>query len=191
MPINEPDLDSVRQSMIELLAEQEVAALATLSATGYPSVSAMHIASDRLVVYVHTFTRTRKYGEMVRDPRVGYVASHVPSGGFAQRRQIRSIQMKGRASLVTEPAELRRAVEVSLEQFSWLRDSHLYDNVTAPDEGSRQVFFRIDPVEAVWTDHRVRQLWRTVVTFAPDTGAAVSMRPYDELVDGLSETRSA
>jgi nitroimidazol reductase NimA-like FMN-containing flavoprotein (pyridoxamine 5'-phosphate oxidase superfamily) len=181
MPANEPDLAAVRSSVIELLAEQEMAALATLPASGYPSVSTMHIASDGLAVYVHTFTNNRKYDEMLRDPRVGYVASHVPSGGFAERRLIRSIQVKGSATLVTEPTELQRAVEVSRQQFAWLRESHLYDNLTVPAAHARQVFFRIDPVEALWTDHRLRQLWRTILTFTPDGRELAGMRPYQDV----------
>lgn len=187
MPVTEPDLESVARSVCELLAEEEVAALATQAPNGFPSASAMHIASDRFVVYVHTFTDNRKYGEMLRDPRVAYVASHVPDGGFAERRLVRSVQVKGRATLVTEPEELARAVAVSREQFAWLRDSRLYDDVRLPDERSRQVFFRIDPVEAVWTDHRIRQLWRRLLTFTPDGQRVERMRPYRDAVEELAD----
>lgn len=183
MSIQEPDLASVELSVIALLAEQEVAALATLSSTGCPSTSHMHIASDRLAVYMHTFARDRKYGEMLRDPRVGYVVSHLPEGGFADRRLIRSVQVKGLATMVTAPQELARAVEVSREQFAWLRDTRLYDNLEVPADQPRQAFFRIDPVEALWTDHRVRQLWRRLLTFTPDGRHVASMRPYHDLVD--------
>lgn len=175
----EPDTEAVRVSVRELLVAEEIAALATQAADGFPSVSDMHIASDGFAVYVHTFTDTRKYGEMLRDPRVSYVASHVPTGGFAERRLIRSIQVKGRARMVTAPEELARAVAVSREQFAWLRDSRLYDNVRLPDDGARQAFFRIDPVDAVWTDHRVRQLWRRFLTFTPN-GDVETVRPYAE-----------
>lgn len=164
--------------MIDLLAEEEVASLATLSDSGYPSVSAMHIASDGLVVYLHTFVDTRKHGEMLRDPRVGYVVSHLPAGGFDARRQIRSLQVKGRASLVTEPAELERAVEVSRQQFAWLRDTRMYDHVEVPDERTRRVFFRVEPVEALWADHRVHLLWRKLVTFTADGRHVDRMLPY-------------
>ncbi|HEY0640411.1 MAG TPA: pyridoxamine 5'-phosphate oxidase family protein [Pseudonocardiaceae bacterium] len=182
MSVPEPDQESVELSVIALLAEQEVAALATLSGTGGPSASHMHIASDGLTVYVHTFARDRKYGEMLRDPRVGYVASHLPDGGFAERRLIRSVQVRGLATQVTSPDELARAVEVSRRQFPWLRDSRLYDNIEVPADRPRQAFFRIDPVEALWTDHRVRQMWRTLLTFTADGRHIRSMRPYQDRV---------
>ncbi len=185
MAIVEPDLESVAASVRQLLVDEEVAALATQAPEGFPSVSAMHIAADRFVVYVHTFTDTRKYGEMLRDPHVGYVASHVPTGGFEDRRLIRSVQVKGRATLVTTSEEVERAVTVSREQFAWLRDTRLYDNVQPPTGTTRQAFFRIDPVEALWTDHRVRQLWRTVLTFTPDGQHIEAMRPYRGVTEAL------
>lgn len=177
-------MQSVEQSVVDLLSSEEVASLATVTESGFPSVSAMHIASDRLVVYVHTFVHYRKYDEMCRDARVGYVASHLPPGGFGERRQIRSIQVKGRAALVTDPGELERAVEVSRQQFAWLADMRMYDHVTVPNEQSRQVFFRIDPVEAVWADHRVHPLWRTILTFTPDGRQVARMQPYPKASDG-------
>ncbi|HSV66821.1 MAG TPA: pyridoxamine 5'-phosphate oxidase family protein [Mycobacteriales bacterium] len=182
MPFQEPDLPAVERAVIDLLVEQEVAALATLSQDGYPSASAMHIAADRFTVYVNTFIHHRKYAEMLADPRVSYVASHLPSGGFSDRRQIRSVQVRGRAALVTEPAELARAVEVSREQFPWLRDTGMYNHVTVPSEQPRQVFFRIDQVEAVWADHRVHPLWRVILTFTADGRQVARMRPYPKPV---------
>lgn len=183
MPVEEPDLRSVEQSVIDLLFEEEVASLATLSESGYPSASAMHIASDRLVVYAHTFVQYRKYTEMLRDPRVSYVVSHLPARGFDDRRQIRSLQVKGRAELVTSQEELEHAVHVSRQQFAWLQKMGIFDNIKIPDERTRQVFFRINPVEAVWADHRVHPLWRMILTFTPDGHQVATMRPYNKASD--------
>jgi nitroimidazol reductase NimA-like FMN-containing flavoprotein (pyridoxamine 5'-phosphate oxidase superfamily) len=180
VPIELPELAAVEHSAAELLREEEVAALATLSRNGYPSTSSMHIAADGLIVYLHTFVQTRKYGEMLRDPRVSYVVSHLPPGGFAARHQVRSLQVKGQASLVTEPDEVALAVELSRQQFGWLRDTKLYDHVGVPDEAARRVFFRINPVEAVWADHRVHLMWRAQLTFTADGRHIEQMWPYGE-----------
>ena len=142
--------------------------LATRDGDGFPSVAHMHIAADGLVVYVHTLAMNRKYHEMLADERVGYTVAHVPDGGFADRRMIRSVQVKGRATLVTEPDELARAVEVSMAQFPWLRDSHLYSGPQVNADQQRRAFFRIDPIEALWTDHRVKMLWRRLLIFSAD-----------------------
>jgi hypothetical protein len=138
----------------------------------------MHIAADRLSVYVHTFVDHRKYREMCRDPRVSYTAWHLPPGGFSERRMLRSLQMKGWASLVTEEQDLARGAQVSRQQFPWLADTKMYDHVKVPDERAKRVFFRIDPVEAVWADHRVHPLWRTVLSFTDDARNVSRMHPY-------------
>jgi hypothetical protein len=57
----------------------------------------------------------------------------------------------------------------------------MYDNVKLPDQG-QQVFFRIDPVSALWADHRVRLLWRVLVDFDPVGAQVTGTRPYDAVV---------
>lgn len=77
-------------AIIELLREQEVGALVTLSAKGALSVATMHVASDGLVVYLHTFTNTRTYATTTRDSRVVSVFPHParqhPNNGYSYRR---------------------------------------------------------------------------------------------------------
>lgn len=145
----EPGLTEIQDAITGLLREEEIGTLATVDADGCPSASAMHIAGDGLAVYVHTFTYNRKYAEMLADPRVSYAVSYLPPGGFDDRFATRSLQVKGRATLLTTDAEIQRAVTVSREQFPWLAQTAMYDHVKLPDQG-QQVFFRIDPVSAVW-----------------------------------------
>jgi general stress protein 26 len=177
MTVVVPDLASIEADLVELLRTEQVATLATLAANGYPSASAMHIAADGLVVYLSTLTRHRKYAEMLADARVSYVVYDLPDGGFAARREVRSLQVQGVATLVTEPAELERAVTVSREQFPWLAETTMYRQAPQPDAGP-MAFFRVRPVEAVWSDHRVRQQWRTCLTFTADGRAVADMREY-------------
>lgn len=176
MAIREPGIEDIEHAIIELLREQEIGALATLSPTGAPSVASMHVASDGLTVYLHTFTNTRTYAAIQRDPRVSYTIAHVPPDNFQGRRQLRAIQVNGTATTLTEQAHIDRAVEVSREQFPWLKD--MFDNVKR-GAGHGQAFFRIDPIDALWTDNRVRMLWRKIVTFTPDGKHIASLAPYD------------
>lgn len=178
--MKEPSLDEVAAAVADLLRDEEIATLATIDDGGYPSASTMHIASDGFSVYLHTFTYNRKYTEMRKEPRVSYAVAHL--GSYEERFQVYSLQVKGRATLLTDPAEIGRAVEVSMAQFPWLADTSMYDNVTIPDDYTQQVFFRIDPVSALWTDNRVRLLWRTVLDFASDGRSVTAMRPYDVVV---------
>ena len=174
----EPGLADIQEAITDLLREEEVATLATVDADGHPSASTMHIAGDGLSVYIHTFTYNRKYAEMLADPRVSYAVSYQPPGGFDDRFASRSLQVKGRATLLTTAPEIQRAVAVSREQFPWLAQTAMYDHVKLPDQG-QQVFFRIDPVSALWADHRVRLLWRVILDFDTLGGQITAKRPYD------------
>lgn len=178
--MKEPDLAAVGRAVADLLRTEEIATLATVDGDGWSSASTMHIASDGFTVYMHTFTYNRKYTEMIKEPRVSYAVAHL--GSFEERFQVYSLQMKGRATLLTEPAEIARAVRVSREQFPWLADTSMYDNVDTPDDHTQQVFFRIDPVSALWADNRVRLLWRRILEFTPDGAGIAAMHPYDQVV---------
>ncbi len=177
----EPDLAEIQEAITDLLREEQIATLATVDADGHPSASTMHIAGDGLTVYMHTFAYNRKYAEMLADPRVSYAVSYQPPGGFDDRFASRSLQVKGRATLLVTEPEIQRAVAVSREQFPWLAQTAMYDNVKLPDQG-QQVFFRIDPVNAVWADHRVRLLWRVFLEFDPAEGRITGKQPYDAVV---------
>ncbi|KUN58932.1 hypothetical protein AQJ46_42435 [Streptomyces canus] len=180
MPRTEPSLEQIEGAITDLLRTEEIAALAVLDGTGAPSVSTMHIAADGLRVYMHTFARTRKRSEMVKDGRVSYVVSHLPSGGYDERFETRSLQVKGRAALVVAPDEIALAARLSREQFPWAATSGMFDQVKGPEEG-QQAFFRIDPVQAVWADHRVGLMWRTLLDFTADGSGLSAMQPYAEL----------
>jgi general stress protein 26 len=175
----EPSRAEIEHAITELLRDEEIVALATLASDAWPSTSTMHIAADGLKVYLHTFVRTRKYGEMLADPKVSYVASHLPAGGYDERELTRSLQVKGRATLVTDRAEIEHATQLSLAQFPWAAETNLFNGVKGPEE-SQQVFFRIDPEMAVWADNRVRMMWRVMVDFAADSSHITAVRPYRE-----------
>jgi nitroimidazol reductase NimA-like FMN-containing flavoprotein (pyridoxamine 5'-phosphate oxidase superfamily) len=177
MATTDPTPDEVEQAIAELLREQELGALATLGPSGAPSVSMMHFASDGLTVYLHTFTYNRKFAAIQRDPRVGYTVAHVPPGGFHERRQLRSVQVDGIATVVTDSAEIDRAIQVSHEQFDWLQDTSMYDTFRN-GAAHHQAFFRIDPVQALWNDNRVRLLWRRIVTFTANGKHIAGLKPY-------------
>lgn len=180
MPRAVPNLEQIEGAITDLLRTEEIATLAVLDEHGAPSVSTMHIAADGLRVYVHTFARTRKRTEMLRDERVSYVVNHLPSGGYEERFETLSLQVKGRAALVVAPDEIALAARLSCEQFPWASSSGLFDQVKGPEEG-QQAFFRIDPVEAVWADHRVGLMWRTFLAFHADGPTLAAMHPYAEL----------
>ncbi|WP_330231092.1 pyridoxamine 5'-phosphate oxidase family protein [Nocardia sp. NBC_00508] len=178
MTLNEPTPAEVEQEIVELLRIEEIGALAVVTPDGAPLAATMHFASDGLATYVHTFTYTRKYAALLNDNRVSYTLDHLPADGFAGRAALRAIQVNGTATRVTEPAEIDRAIQVSHEQFEWLKDADIYKSFRRTGGAGSQVFFRIDPVEALWNDNRVRIQWRTLVRFDADGKHVATLEPY-------------
>ena len=172
------EIARIGEAMAELLAEQEVGALATLDRRGHPWVSAMHFACDGLVAYVHTFTQFRKYQDMLRDDRVSYTVWHEPAAGFAGRREVRGAQVTGRATLVEDRDEVETALRVSYDQFPWLQDHDVYAGFRKARDGGAQAFFRIAPVEALWHDGRVAMSYRRLVTFDPGDARITTASTY-------------
>jgi nitroimidazol reductase NimA-like FMN-containing flavoprotein (pyridoxamine 5'-phosphate oxidase superfamily) len=178
MATTEPGVEDVEQDIAELLRDEEIGSLAVVGPDGAPAVSMMHFASDGLVVYLHTFTYARKHAAIQRDPRVSYTIAAIPPDGFYGRGRLRAIQVEGLATPVTDPAEIERAIEVSHEQFEWMQDTSMLETF-AKGTAHHQTFFRIDPVEALWNDNRVRLLWRKIVTFTPDGKHVAALSPYE------------
>ncbi|MEU5760069.1 pyridoxamine 5'-phosphate oxidase family protein [Nocardia sp. NPDC047648] len=177
----EPNLEQIRDTIAELLRTEELTTLATIDADGFPSAAAMHIAGDGLIAYIHTFQYNRKHAHLQADSKVGYVVSDLPDDGYAGRRLTRSLQMQGRATLVTDADEIQHAVQLSLAQFPWLADSSMYNNVKLPDQG-QQVFYRITPTRALWADHQVRMLWRVLLEFSADGREIVDAQDYNAVM---------
>ncbi|WP_040691065.1 pyridoxamine 5'-phosphate oxidase family protein [Nocardia vinacea] len=178
MASNEPTTAEVEDEIRELLRVEEIGSLAVVGLDGAPLVSTMHFAADGLSVYFHTFTYTRKYAALLQDNRVGYTLEHVPADGFAARTELRALQMSGLATRVTDPTEMDHAIEVSHEQFDFLKEADIFKSFKRTGGAGSQVFFRIDPVEALWNDNRVRIQWRKLVKFDADAKHVAALEPY-------------
>ncbi|WP_063057160.1 pyridoxamine 5'-phosphate oxidase family protein [Nocardia salmonicida] len=177
----EPTLAQIQETIVELLRTEEITTLATVDAEGRPSASTMHIAGDGLVTYIHTFQYNRKHTQMLNNPHVSYVVSDLPAEGYAGRRETRSLQMQGLATLVTDPDEIQHAVQLSFAQFPWLADTSMYKNIKVPDQG-QQVFYRITPTSALWADHQVRMLWRVLLEFSQDGREITAAQDYNAAI---------
>ncbi|MGI6871915.1 pyridoxamine 5'-phosphate oxidase family protein [Amycolatopsis sp. 3B14] len=183
MPKSDPSVAEIREAITELLRTEEVATLATIDSEGRPWASAMHIAGDGLVVYMHTFRHTRKSTQLRQNPNVSYSVCHLPPEGYAARQETRSLQIQGIATLVADPVEIERIAEISMEQFPWAGETALYDHVKLPDQG-QQLFFRIEPVQGLWADNRVRMLYRVLLDFGDGGKTITKVEDYHAVVRG-------
>ncbi|WP_413810782.1 pyridoxamine 5'-phosphate oxidase family protein [Streptomyces sp. OE57] len=183
MSAQEPSVDEVEKAVRELLRDEPVTALATLDGDGSPAASFMHYGADGLKIYMHTFTYTRKYAAILEDPRVSYTVAYEPPGGYEERLQSCSLQVRGRGYLVREAEEITHATDVLRAQLKEPGFDAMLANVKPPEFGGQQVLLRIDPVEALWADNRVRLLWRMMLDFSEDGTRIAGMRSYDSVIE--------
>jgi nitroimidazol reductase NimA-like FMN-containing flavoprotein (pyridoxamine 5'-phosphate oxidase superfamily) len=177
MTAAEPSVDQVALDIQELLREQEIGALAVLDEGGHPLTCWMHFAADRFRVYLHLFEHSRTHEALGRDARVSYTLAAIPPEGYSGRGDLRSIQVRARAAPAEWPEEVQRAVDVSREQFPWMQETRMLDAFARTPTPAGRSFYRLDPLDALWTDNRVRMLWRRLITFDDDGTSISDVRP--------------
>jgi general stress protein 26 len=98
-----PDRAAMIAAARELIGSQTFCALITLDESGRPQVRTMNPfpPEEDMTVYMATSTRSLKYRQIQRDPRVTvYYADHMKGNGYAA--------ITGRAVLVDDPEEIKR-----------------------------------------------------------------------------------
>ena len=106
----------------EILARAEHGVLATLGADGWPyAVPVNHVLSGD-VLYIHSAVEGHKLDNLAHEERVSYCAVAGATVLPAELSTLyESAVVFGRAALVTDPAEKRRALELLAVRFcGWL-----------------------------------------------------------------------
>ena len=93
----------LRQQIRDWLSAHWMLTLATASADGEPHISPVVYFSEDLVVYIRAERQTNKIRNIEENPRVAYTVWK-PAGRF---EQVRSLQVAGRAHVLTGPARER------------------------------------------------------------------------------------
>ena len=110
-----------RQELIEFLRLQRLAVEASLGAAGAPQAAVVAVAvSDELELLFDTVTSSRKYANLVRDPRVALVV------GWDQER---TAQIEGRADFPSG-AELGRVREAYFSAHPGGRERLAWPGIT-------------------------------------------------------------
>jgi len=178
MTFSQCHLGEVERAISDLLREQELCVLATTRADGSPSTSTMYLASDGLTAYFHTLGYTRKHEDLRRDPRVAYTLAQLSVEEYDRRPELQMAQVSGRATFLTEPAEIDHALQLCAEQFDWLRDPRRLAGFQRDGREGRMIFWRIIPEQALWNDNRVGIGWRVLVSFTADGTHVAGLAPY-------------
>jgi PPOX class probable F420-dependent enzyme len=108
--------EQIRMSADEIrafLAEQRIAAVATIGRDGFPHVVAMWYVPTEDALAFWTYAKSQKAVNLRRDPRLTCL---VECGEMYD--ELRGVQIKGRGEIVTDPAEVRRWGELIWARYA-------------------------------------------------------------------------
>ncbi len=134
--------DDAKQKVSNYLSSHPYLNLATVSADGTPIAHTVGFVSEDAAVYFMTDKNTRKAKNITGNPSVAYTVDE----DELDIGRIQGIQMKGKASLVTDGAVIEKVSALLAEKYPFMKEMPVN-----PD----YVLFMIDPVEALFIDNTV------------------------------------
>lgn len=97
---------------IRILKAHRVMAIATIRRDGWPQATMVGYANDGLLIYFVISRESQKFANIKRDPRVSIVIG----ADFEDPKDIRGLSIAAEASLVTDPEQRERAIDLILER---------------------------------------------------------------------------
>lgn len=124
----------------EYLSAHNKMTLATVTPDGRPLAHTVEYASDGPVVFFATLRTTRKAQNIIKTQSVAYAVDE----DYSDWMQIRGVQMEGRAEIVKDQPDLKKAMEIYLKKFP--AAAQIPPN---PD----MIFIKITPVAGFFLDY--------------------------------------
>ena len=97
---------------VELLDRYRLMTIATLRADGWPQATMVNYANDGLLLYFIVSKQSQKFANIRRDSRVSIVVGR----DFEDLRQIKALSIAANASVVENPKQRERAIELVLQR---------------------------------------------------------------------------
>lgn len=139
----------LRAEVMLYLAERYSLTLATNGPAG-PWAAGLYFANDGLALYFLSDPETRHCQDIAANPRVA-AAIHED---YKDWREIRGVQLEGRAEAVAGAADLAHAWEVYLAKFPFVRQFRVGDALEIMGRAVRARFYRIVPARLFYLDNR-------------------------------------
>lgn len=105
--------EAVRAQILELLKQHRDMSIATLRPDGWPQVTTVGYSNVDTTLYFLCGRESQKAANLARDDRVSLTIDH----DTPQVMEITGLSMAAHASLVTDPAEAQRALELLLQKY--------------------------------------------------------------------------
>jgi nitroimidazol reductase NimA-like FMN-containing flavoprotein (pyridoxamine 5'-phosphate oxidase superfamily) len=145
-------MDSVKSKIVHYLSTHAYLRLATVSEQNTPVVHTVAYVSAGDVVFFTTDRESRKAQNILRNPAVAYSVDE----NYHRITDIQGVQMEGKATLLTEPDQVRMATRMMIEKFPVMKDL---------PKNPALVFFKIEPTVGYFIDCTVEFGNRDRVTY--------------------------
>ncbi|MCK4870920.1 MAG: pyridoxamine 5'-phosphate oxidase family protein [Gammaproteobacteria bacterium] len=132
-----------KQETIKYMQTHKFLSLATVNKKCEPHASTLGFASEGAVVYFATDKNTSKVINLLDNPKVAYT---IDEDEPKEWTEMQAIQMHGIATVITDPAEAEKAMQLLLEKFPEFADM-------PPDP--EMVMVKIEPTRGSFLDSTV------------------------------------
>ena len=149
--------NEIKQRIIDYLASPSHVkmTLATVKPEGKPLAHTVVYVADGATVYFRTRDSTRKVQNILNNPAVAYTVDEYPGDDWYQ---LEGVKMEGRATVLTDQADIDYAIELYVKKFSFV------DSIV-PLATPGLIFIKVEPVEGYFLDYHERLGHWDKVTF--------------------------
>ncbi|MFQ5353984.1 MAG: pyridoxamine 5'-phosphate oxidase family protein [Thermodesulfobacteriota bacterium] len=130
---------NIKEKIVAYLEKHKYMALATVGAESAPSVRAVSCTSEGLTIYFATFKDSRKAREIAANPSVACALYEE----YDDIMKIQGVSLKGRATMITDEAEIRRVGELIVKKIPEFAK-------IGPNPDVR--LFKVEPTEGAFID---------------------------------------
>jgi len=145
-------MEDIKEEIIHYLSKRKFITLATTTKNGEPLTHTVAYINKGPTVYFSTSKQTRKAKNIFKNPNVAYsiydTTEHLD--------EIRSLQMEGRATLVSDKNELNEALKSLKQKFPSMSDISL---------DSDNIIVKITPKTCYFSDYTKRFGYKDKVDF--------------------------
>ena len=145
-------MEFVKDQIIDYLSKRKIITLATTTVDGLPFIHPVAYVSKGPVVYFSTSKQTRKVKNIQENPKVA--ASVFDQTEFLD--EIKSVQIEGIASIVTDKNEFSEAMKMLCQKFPLMADM-----ASTPDS----IIIKIEPKIVYFSDYVKRFGHKETVKF--------------------------
>lgn len=103
---------------VKILKAHHLMAIATVRPDGWPQATMVGYANEGLLIYFVISRESQKFANIQRDGRVSIVIGR----DFEDPKEIKALSIAAEASLVTDPDQRERAIDLILERHPALKN---------------------------------------------------------------------